>query len=351
MEIASIPFKKTGYFSSLICDYLDEKPSLQGFYNSFPSIDGFKLQLQKKEKSFTKEKRQVLVKALNSQYAELLVSEDTEKNITLLGDNKTFTIVTGHQLNIFTGPLYFLYKIVSTINLSRDLKKAYPSYNFVPIYWMATEDHDFEEINYFNLHGKKFQWNIKASGAVGRLSTNGLNEVYEALVQELGTSLNALELTELFKKSYLEHETLAEATRYLANTLCGNEGLVVVDGDSSELKREFIPFVKEELLNNISQNKVQQTIEELENLSSDYTIQVNPRPINYFYLLDGLRERILEKEGRFYINNTKLEYSKEEFLGILEKYPERFSPNVVKRPLYQEVILPNLSYIGGGGEL
>lgn len=351
MEITSIPFKKTGYFSSLICDYVSEQESLQSFYNFYPSLSGFGSQLKEKGQSFSDEKRVLLKDALSRQYTECATSEKTKENISLIEDKKTFTIVTGHQLNIFTGPLYFLYKILSTINLSIKLKEEYPDNNFVPVYWMATEDHDFEEINYFNLHGKKFQWNKEMSGAVGRLSTEGLEDVYNALVQELGASTRALELAQLFKKSYLEHKNLADATRFLANALFGEYGLVVVDGDDPLLKQLLVPYVKEDLLKNTSYNSVKETIVALEGVSSTYNIQVNPRQINYFYLLDGLRERILEKDDRFYINNSDLEFSKEDFLEILEEHPERFSPNVVTRPLYQEIILPNLCYIGGGGEL
>ena len=88
-------------------------------------------------------------------------------------------------MNLFSGPLYFLYKIISTINLCKQLKSAYPKYNFVPIYWMATEDHDFEEINHFVFKGKRISWNKETSGPVGRLSTNGLEEVFEVFEKSL----------------------------------------------------------------------------------------------------------------------------------------------------------------------
>jgi len=171
MEVACIPFKKTTYFSNLICDYIEEKESLKPFYHRFPNIDNFKEQIKEKQASFSLESRSALYSALLEQYKQVPTSKETNENITLLKDTNTFTIVTGHQLNLFTGPLYFLYKIISTINLTQQLKKEYPSYNFVPVYWMATEDHDFDEINYFNFKGKKVQWNKEVSGAVGKLNT------------------------------------------------------------------------------------------------------------------------------------------------------------------------------------
>lgn len=107
--------------------------------------------------------RKTLVSVLQKQYSNVETSVLTKQNIDDLALNNTFTVTTGHQLNLFSGPLYFLYKIISTINLTTELKAKYPKNNFVPIYWMATEDHDFEEINYFNFKGKKFRWNTEST--------------------------------------------------------------------------------------------------------------------------------------------------------------------------------------------
>lgn len=345
-----ITYQNSGYFSKLIVDYLDEKPELKPLYNRFPTIENFKDQIEEKGNNFNINdnfKRQVLVSVLEKQYFNFEVSETTLNNIQLLNHSNTFTITTGHQLNLFTGPLYFLYKIVSTINLCKELKLAYPKYNFVPMYWMATEDHDFEEINYFNFKDKKIKWNKESFGPVGRLSTDGLNKVFDEFSAELGMGENANYLKELFQKSYLEHSNLADATRFLANELFKNEGLVIIDGDSIELKQLFIPFAKEELLNQTSFKKVTETNLQLEH----YKIQVNPREINLFYIEDHLRERIVFEDGKYKVNSTKIEFTTEEILTELENHPEKFSPNVILRPLYQEVILPNLCYIGGGGEI
>ena len=216
---------------------------------------------------------------------------------------------------------------------------------------MATEDHDFDEINFFNFKGEKLQWNHDASGGVGRLQTDGLEEVFETFANVLGVSKNALELKKLFKKAYLEHNNLTDATRFLANELFGEYGLVIVDGDDKELKKFLIPYAKEDLIKNTAFTEVSKTIDTLSEVSDNYKIQVNPREINYFYLVDGIRERIIKADEKFKVNNTDIEFSEQEILKELKEFPERFSPNVIARPLYQEVILPNLCYIGGGGEL
>ncbi|MBC7524927.1 MAG: bacillithiol biosynthesis cysteine-adding enzyme BshC [Flavobacterium sp.] len=342
-----ISYQKSGFFTKLIVDYLDENPQLQQFYNRFPKLENFKLQIEEKDQTFTKDIRQILVTELEKQYTNVHSSLATEANIKLLKDSNTFSITTGHQLNLFTGPLYFLYKIVSTINLCKALKKEYPEFNFVPIYWMATEDHDFKEINYFELNNRKIKWDKASFGPVGRLSTKGLEQVFENFSSEIGIGENANYLKKIFQTAYLENSNLADATRVLANELFKNEGLVIIDGDSINLKKLFIPYVKEELLNQTSFQKVSQTIVQLK----EYTIQVNPREINLFYIENNSRERIIYEHNKFKINNTKIEFSESQILEELQNFPEKFSPNVILRPLYQEVILPNLCYIGGGGEI
>ncbi|HSD15314.1 MAG TPA: bacillithiol biosynthesis cysteine-adding enzyme BshC [Flavobacterium sp.] len=347
MPTDCISYQNSGYFSKLIVDYLNEDAEVQSFYHRFPTLENFGLQAAEKANRFSDVHRTVLVTALEEQYSGFTISEATKASIELLKDNKTLTITTGHQLNLFTGPLYFLYKIVSAINLSKQLKTSYPEYNFVPVYWMATEDHDFEEINYFHFGEKKIQWNRESKGPVGRLSTEGLTAIFEAFSKELGVGDNASYLRELFKNAYLSHSNLTDATRYLANELFKDQGLVIVDGDDAELKKMFIPFVKEELTKQTSFSKVTETIAKLK----EYTVQVNPREINLFYIEDTLRERILFEDGKYKINNTSITFSKSELLNKLENNPEKFSPNVILRPLYQEVVLPNICYIGGGGEL
>ena len=347
-KISTIPFCETGFFSKTMCDYLAQKDTITDFHGNFPDMEGFKKQLELKRTSFSIDSRATLVDSLINQYSKIKSSQKTSDNIQSLLQEKTFTITTGHQLNLFTGPLYFLYKIISTINLSEQLKKEFPKDNFVPIYWMATEDHDFEEIQYFNFKGKKITWNRTASGGVGRLKPYGLEEVFNEFSKLLDNSENSKKLRLLFRKAYVENDNLTDATRYLANELFSEYGLVILDGDDADLKRQFLPYVEQELFENISFDEVTKTIKSLE---KSYKIQVNPREINLFYLTDDLRERIIFEDNIFKINNTSIDFSKEELLYELKLHPERFSPNVIMRPLYQEVILPNLCYIGGGGEL
>ncbi|AUD03048.1 bacillithiol biosynthesis cysteine-adding enzyme BshC [Spirosoma pollinicola] len=334
MDCQYLPLASTGQFSSLFLDYITNKDSLKSYYGRFPTIESFKDQLE--EKTFDVAKRQVLVDTLERQYQSL----PTKPDFSVLRQPNTFTVTTGHQLNIFTGPLYIIYKLITTINLARKLKEAYPDYNFVPVYWMATEDHDFAEINHFSLMGKNYAWQTEQRGAVGRMNPQELKTLFSQIPEKLS----------LFEEAYLKHDTLANSARYYVNELFGAEGLVCLDADDASLKRVFAPVMRDELTNQKSAELVQKRTKELEELG--YKTVIAPRDINLFYLDDQLRERIERKEdGTFQVLHTKLKFTESELLTLLDKHPERFSPNVVLRPLYQETILPNLAYIGGPSEV
>ncbi len=344
-----ISFQQTQRFSSLIEDYISKNEKVEPFYNRFPDISSFKEQMQEKHAHLTSKKRAVLTDVLLKQYTSIATSQATIDNIKSLVDIDTFTVTTGHQLNLFTGPIYFIYKIVSTIKLCNQLQLQYPDKKFVPVYWMASEDHDFDEIKFFNLNQKKYASERTKNGKVGAHPTDNLEDVFKLLDKDLGIGEHANYLRKLFQKAYLYHSTYAEATFYMVNMLFQDYGLVILDADEKDLKRLFIPHFQNELLEQRVHQHTSQTIEQLQQQA--YKVQVNPREINLFYLKDGLRERIVSKDENYFVNDTSIQFSKKELLEELEQFPERFSPNVMTRPLYQEAILPNLCYVGGGGEL
>lgn len=328
----------TGQFSTLFLDYIHQKDNLRPFYNFFPSLSNFKNLV--KSRSFDSQRRAILTQTLQSQYQGTALTEVTNANIENLKESNTFTVTTGHQLNLFTGPLYFIYKIVSTINLAEKLKQAYPSYHFVPVYWMASEDHDFAEIDHFYLDGKNFSWKTNQKGAVGEFL---LDKGIERLLKEAPFAPG------FFKKAYLEQATLADAVRHYVNYLFGDKGLVVVDGNSPELKSLFTSVIKDDLLHHSAKALVDAATGKLEQMG--YKTQIFPREINFFYLDKGIRERI-EKIGDDYkVLDTKISFTRTEIEHLIEKSPEKFSPNVVLRPLYQECILPNIAYLGGPAEV
>lgn len=341
----TIPYAETGMFGKLAIDYISENQNLKSFYNRFPSISAFEEQLKEKSKNY--HHREVLVSVLEKQYASAKIKNES---IDLLKSENSFTITTGHQVCLFTGPLYFFYKIISTINTCRILKQKYPSQNFIPIFWMATEDHDFEEANHFFLPSGKIEWESGQGGAVGRMQTIAMDEVLEELKEKLGIGFTSGTLVEMFKKAYVKHTHIADATRALVHDLFGKYGLIVIDADDKELKKLAVPCFEKELIDHKSFEAVLATNKRLTH--AGYNLQVQPHEINLFYLEDELRERIEKNEdGAYRVVRTGKTFTQDELIDELHKHPERFSPNVILRPVYQEIILPNLAYIGGGGEL
>ncbi len=329
----------TGQFSALFLDYIHQKPEIFPFYNQFPKIENFKKLIEGKK--FKDAHRKVLVETLQHQYQGIKESEITSQQILSLGDSKTFTVTTGHQLNLFTGPLYFIYKIISTVNLAERLNQAYSGHHFVPVYWMATEDHDFDEINYFKLDGKKYQWKSDQAGAVGDF---GLEESFKAFFQEVSGFV-----PDFFMEAYQSSGKLSEAVRKYAHHLFGEKGLLIVDGNEAAFKKIFIPVIQEDLIQHTPKVLADSQTKKLEDLG--YKSQIFPREINLFYMEKGIRERI-EKSGDIYkVLNSGISFTEKELMDHIEAHPERFSPNVVLRPLYQEMILPNLAYLGGPAEV
>jgi bacillithiol synthase len=335
MLLRKIPLADTRAFSTFFSDYIEQKNSLKQYYNRFPQIENFKEQIRDKGQSFSSQHRQILCASLKKQYKDLTVSEPVKKNLTALASERTFTVTTGHQLNIFTGPLYFIYKIVTAINSCKALKAQYPGYDFVPVYWMASEDHDFEEIKYFKLYGKKYVWETTQRGAVGRFSTEGLDQVLNQLPGDV----------QIFRDAYQKHKTLSDAVRDYVNQLFGEEGVVVLDPDDHDLKGLFRDVIREDVVKCSTRALVEKTNQGLESLS--YETQVHCRDINFFYVDDQLRSRIEKKDDRYHILDTSLTFSEAEIKDLIEKQPGKFSPNVILRPLYQEFVLPNLAYVGG----
>jgi bacillithiol biosynthesis cysteine-adding enzyme BshC len=354
MRSSCISYKDTGYFSQTVSDYIDNKPELRPFYGYRPDFEGFAELLNDRK---VLADRKVLIEVLEEQYNSLPEDREAGKadrskvfeSIAKLKDTNTYTITTGHQLNIFAGPLYFIYKIVTAIKLAAQLKEKFPDKNFVPVYWMASEDHDFAEINYTNIGGKKVHWWLEASGATGRLNPDTIRQALNQYKGVLGMEHHAPELAEIVEKAYAGFSKLADATRYMVDALFGQYGLVVIDADDHRFKKQFAPIMAKDIIEQHSFKNITATNEQLE--KTGVHIQVNPREINFFYLADSLRERIVFEDERYKVLNTEISFSKDDLLSELVDHPERFSPNVVMRPLYQECILPNIAYVGGGSEV
>jgi bacillithiol biosynthesis cysteine-adding enzyme BshC len=347
-----IALNETALFSKLFIDYINNSSKLSEFIAFENSLESFKKAIEQRENYPVN--RNVLADTITQQYQKnQLLTDSLKSNIALLKEENTFTVCTGHQLCLFTGPLYFIYKIVTKINLAKQLKVAFPDKNFIPIYWMASEDHDFAEINHLHIFNKKVEW-IKSEHTgeepVGILSNSGLNEVLSTLSLFWGTSQYAENLKYLFENSYLKTSNISDATRVLVNEIFKETNLLILDPNDTNLKALFVPYMQKDLQEHVAYKNVITTIEKLERLG--YKSQVHPREINLFYFESNKRKRVIENpDGTFQLFNSDKTFSKEELLNDLKNNPEKFSPNVILRPLYQQVVLPNLAYVGGPGEL
>ena len=342
-----IDIKTTGYFSKLVTDYIDREKGLQPFYLHEVSIAGIKAAIESRKAKGVN--RELLVNHLTEQYKQASPTPLVTANIEALKRETTFSICTAHQPNIFTGHLYFIYKIIHTIKLADYLNKELPANKFVPVYYMGSEDADLEELGHIFIHGKKYEWKTKQTGAVGRMIIDeAFIELLNAIEGQLSGEVYGKELFDLLRKAYIKEHTIEQATFTLVNELFGAYGLIVLLPDSSELKGEMKDIFKDDLLNQTAEKIVKAVNDKL---PKEYKVQASPREINLFYLKDNIRNRITRDKNDFHVEDTNLRFSEKEIMQELAKSPERFSPNVILRPLFQEIILPNVVFIGGGGEI
>ncbi|WP_292008779.1 bacillithiol biosynthesis cysteine-adding enzyme BshC [Chryseobacterium sp.] len=343
--INKISFNDIESIPQLIKDFLNHK--IEGFEDYTFTLENFTRQIHSKEKSFSGEQRRILVETFENQLSNLPLSLKQKENIQKIKEANTYTITTGHQLNLYTGPVFFVYKILQTIKTCAYLKEYFPDFNFVPIYWMASEDHDFAEINHFKTEHGYYEINEPSGSAVGRIKVNDTFFISE-FEKEFKDSVFGTELILMMKEAYKEGNTLTDAIKMIVNRLFSELGLLILDGDEKALKAQMKDVFKDELLN-FSLNK--NSKEKVGFLTGKYgKVQVNPREINLFYLSET-RDRIEFNGEKYIVVDKNIRFTQDEILNELQEFPEKFSPNALMRPVYQEKILPNLAYIGGNAEI
>lgn len=341
----------TPFSSEIIQDFLNTN-KLDGFFSYKNEIKNYEYLINKRL-MFSIEKRKLLYDVISEQYKYIPELDSVFESIKKLKNKNTFTITTGHQLCLNTGPLYFIYKILQTIKISKELKKRYPKKNFIPIYWMASEDHDFEEIKSFETKNNKFQIETKNTGfCTGRVKPLSTNEVLKDLDKNFQNKNFKNEIIDLFNKSYNSKTNLAESTRTLVHSLFKDYGLIVFDADNQKFKATFKEIMIDEVKNFSTHKEVSNTVSKLKNhYINKIKVQVNPRKLNLFYLNKNIRYRLSYSGDKYNVVGTKISFTKDEIIELINEKPHLFSPNVLLRPIYQETLLPNLSYIGGSAEI
>lgn len=342
MNHTTIARDKIRQFSAFSQTFGNQQSFGQFLTAPLSSVSDLQAQATKKKEVYSSETRKNLLQVWNQQIGSY-ASESQKQNLKLLESENTFTITTGHQLTLFAGPLYLVYKVLHVVRLAEEFNKSQNAFKTVPVFWMASEDHDFDEVKSTHLFNQKLTWESAQTGPVGRFNMDDFKEVksqFSSFFEGKETEIN--ELIAISEKgdyaSYLQE---------FISKLFADFGVLVLQPDHRELKREFIPVVLREISSDLANHAVQNMNKLVE--AAGYKPQAHSRDCNLFYLKAGERLRIEPTVNGLAIDG--MIYSKEALTALVESEPENFSPNVILRPVYQETILPNLVYVGGGGEM
>jgi bacillithiol biosynthesis cysteine-adding enzyme BshC len=352
----NLSFSEIPQFSVFDRSFVAKDPALEPFWSVFPyPFEGYRHVMDSR---FTApEQRALLAGVLMDQHAGILPFLPPEtaaglvERIESIREPRTFTVTCAHQPCLLTGPLYLVHKLMGTVRLADELSARFPDRRFVPVYWNGGEDHDFEEVNHLHLFGRKIEWTDRQEGPVSRYGLDTLAPLLDEVRSLLGDSERARDLGGLFEAARQGAPDYGTFHNRLVSLLFARFGLLVLDPMDARLKALAKGLFAEELRSRPSRAIVRHTQSRLER--AGFRPQSHAREINLFYLGENLRrrDRLVAEGDLFAVHGTDRRFTEAELMQELDLFPERFSPNVVLRPLYQETVLPNVAFIGGGGEV
>ncbi|MEX0906309.1 MAG: bacillithiol biosynthesis cysteine-adding enzyme BshC [Balneolaceae bacterium] len=354
MSCTSVPFQSLP-FPELFKDYISQNPKLSEFFSGSPFSDS---EIEKKIETFrftgNRKKTVELLKDFNQQFNP---PAETIQSLNKLSDEKSFAVVTGQQLILYGGPVFTIYKVLTAIELSNKWQKKYNK-PFVPVFWLADEDHDFEEVSKIGFPGTdEFnEINIGALGegneTAGELSLNGsFSEFRKSLEESQIETEFSRDLWKALDDFYSSGEKLRTAFGRLLLFLFGKHGLVLAGSNDQAIKNHVVQPLQKSVVNYKELYKsLQGTTRGL--VKKGYQAQVQVQESNLFWI-DEYRQRkkINVKDNRWAVEKDGREWSTEQLSKEIEKQPHRFSPNVFLRPVVQDTLLPSITYIGGPGEI
>jgi len=339
------PIESMG-FSRFDLDYWKTPQLFSAYISGIPDTNAV-IQQIKNRSNF--KYRTEISSILKNQYKDFDPHSKVFGQITKLEKANAFTVICAHQPCLLGGPMFWVYKILSTIKLCKTLSQQYPDYDFIPVYFSGNEDHDFEEINHLQVFQNKIVWQAQSGMACGRLPLTTLPAVIVELENLFQRNEKALQF---FKKNLdwiNRSKNYADYFRYFVDELFGESGLIYFNPDDKDAKSLFSPVIAKELQESFI---FQNTLETNSGIQSmQYPLQVNPRELNLFYHHASGRKRLIKKDGSFHLVDSEVIFNEAEILQNLKNNPDDFSPNVLMRPLYQEFIFPNIAFVGGGGEI
>lgn len=356
-----INFKEIPGNTKLFLDYLYDFDKVKGFYKyNFRDKEQFIAKFKQLSES-PKEFRNELSTIINNQYKSFKPSSKTLKNISLLKNKETVAVVTGQQLGILGGSLYTFYKIITAVKLCSHLSERYDNYNFVPIFWLEGDDHDFDEVRSINVLNDnneliKISYNDESTEEEQNRGSIGHLKLKESIGQFLKDYENQLRNTEFknpimenLKSFYREEKTFKEPFKELLFWLFDQYGIVIFDPQDVKVKELLKPVFKKEIGD--FRNHTEKLVNISANLEELYHAQVKIRPINLFYNYDEGRYVIEPIENEFRLKGKRKKFTLEELINLIEAEPDKFSPNVLLRPICQDFLFPTGFYIGGPSEV
>ncbi|WP_337872978.1 bacillithiol biosynthesis cysteine-adding enzyme BshC [Ignavibacterium sp.] len=347
--------------NNLFLDYLYEFENVAEFYKynfrdkeKYPDI--FRNILKKKTLSEFN-----ISKLIEEQYKEFTeASEKTRKHIKLLDTPKTLAVITGQQLGILGGPLYTIYKIITAIKLSSQLNERFVDFNFVPVFWMESDDHDFNEVHKINILNNdnnivtlKYKEDVSDDEIRSSVGSLIFDESFTDFINQLEQSLRSTEFKDKIilkiKEIYKPRKTFKQSFRELLFWLFDEYGLIIFDPSIDEVKKALKPIFLFEI-NNFRAH-TQKLVSVSATLEEVYHAQVKVKPVNLFYHIDSGRHSIEPVDEIFKLKRKRKQFTKEEIITEINEHPERFSPNVLLRPITQDYLFPTAFYVAGPSEV
>jgi bacillithiol synthase len=354
MESHCLPFSKIPRTTKLFSTFVEDYARVARYYEQPPTMAGVVAAARKI--ALAPQVRSGVVDVLREQNKAFGAGADTFRNLDRLA-NGAAAIVTGQQVGLFTGPAYSLYKAISAVKYAEEVSAK--DVDAVPVFWLATEDHDLAEVNHvvwnaggetglsqFELHGTE----AESGRRVGEII---LGPGIAALVGKASESLQggfAEEIGRALRESYTPEETYGSAFGKLMARLMAGRGIVFLDPLDERLHR-FSANVYRRALDDADalRDALMTRSKELENAGFHAQVKVSGGSTLLFYNVDGRREAMRSRNGKFYAGHAS--FTLEELRAAIEKNPEAVTPNVLLRPIVQDTLLPTAAYIAGPAEI
>jgi bacillithiol biosynthesis cysteine-adding enzyme BshC len=352
MDCRALTFRQLPHQSKLFLDYLDHFERVKAFYAHPPKMQA--LALASRKLNYPTERRAEVVRLLREQNAALGAGAETQANLERFEEG-AISVVTGQQVGLFSGPAYAIYKALTAVQIAEELTSA--GTPAVPVFWMATEDHDLEEVRHATWfdQGKLIRFELPVATAEPGRPVGGipLGAQIEPLAREAaevlsnqGSDLLAQFLTE----SYRSNETYGSAFGKLFTRLFAQHGLILMDPLDPGMHQVAAPLYQHALAERDALNeKLLQRGKELDRAGYDAQVKVTSRSTLLFYTGGGVRQVVTASADKFQAGEKS--WTRDELVHLTHTEPEKFSPNALLRSVVQDYLLPTTAYVGGPAEI